>query len=514
MSVSHLHPLPAVKRINRVVILGGGSAGLMAAVTLKRKLPGLEVEVLRSPELGIIGVGEGTTASFPRHFFEYLKLPPARFYEMAEPTWKLGIRFKWGPSDFDYTFAREYEQRWPEMRRNLGFYRERDTPWMGITSACMAQGKAFPRKPDGTPHFHNQHAFHIENLKLVGWLESLCRDEKVVITDDTMERAEVAGGEVTALVMRDGRRVTADLYVDASGFRSELLGRALGVPLVTYERSLFCDRAVIGGWPRGSDEPILPYTVAETMNAGWCWQIEHEHWINRGYVYSSRFISDEAALAEFRERNPRIANEPRLVKFRSGRYERLWQGNVVAIGNAAGFVEPLEATALQVICVETSTLADSLVDSLQEPTPTIIELYNEYNTGGWDDIRDFLAVHYAFNQRLDTPFWQACRAETDLAGAARVVRFFRENGPSVLPGPVLVHPSNSFGIDGYLTMLVAQEVPHGKPYTPTPAEKAVWKQRIEGFGQHARRGLTVAEALAQIRRQGVASLGAAGVGRR
>lgn len=493
-----------MKRIDRVVILGGGSAGLMAAVTLKRKLPGLEVEVVRSPELGIIGVGEGTTASFPRHFFEYLKLPPARFYEVAEPTWKLGIRFRWGPADFDYTFAREYEQRWPGMRRNLGFYRDRQTPWMGMASACMAQGKAFPRQPDGTPHFHHQHAFHIENVKLVQWLEGLCRDEQVVITEATMERAEVAGGEVTALILNDGRRVTADLYVDASGFRSELLGRALGVPFETYEGSLFCDRAVIGGWPRAAGEPILPYTVAETMNAGWCWQIEHEHWINRGYVYSSRFLSDEAALGEFRERNPRIANEPRLVKFRSGRHARLWQGNVVAIGNAAGFVEPLEATALQVICVETSTLADSLVDSLQEPTPSIVELYNEYNTGAWDDIRDFLAVHYAFNTRLDTPFWRTCREETDLAGAARVVRYFLENGPSVLPGPVLIHPSNSFGIDGYLTMLVAQEVPHGKPYTPTPAERALWKERIGGLGQHARRGFTVEEALAVIRRQGVA----------
>ena len=490
-------------RIERVLILGGGSAGLMAAVTLKRKLPQLDVEVVRSPELGIIGVGEGTTAAFPRHFFEYLKLDPARFYAMAEPTWKLGIRFKWGARDFDYTFAREYEKRWPELQRNLGFYHDQATPWMGIVSACMAHGKAFPRKPDGTPHFHNNHAFHIENVKLVGWLEAMCREENVTITDGTMERAAVVNGRVTSLELKDGRQLSADLFVDASGFRSELLGRALGVPFVDYSGSLFCDRAVIAGWPRRADEPILPYTVAETMDAGWCWQIEHEKWINRGYVYSSRFISDEDALAEFRCKNPGLASEPRLVKFRSGRYQSLWQGNVVAIGNAAGFVEPLEATALQVICVEASTLADSLVDSLQEPTPTIIELYNEFNTSGWDDIRDFLAAHYAFNQRLDTPFWRACRSDTDLAGAARIVRYFQENGPSVLPGPVLIHPANSFGIDGYLTILVGQQVPHGKPYTPTAAEQAVWKERIDGYGQHARRGLSVEESLAIVRSSGI-----------
>src|SRR6186713_644862 len=122
------------------------------------------------------------------------------------------------------------------------------------------------------------------------------------------------------------------------------------------------------------------------MTAGWCWQIEHEHWINRGYVYASAFISDEAALAELMSKNPKIANEPRVVKFRSGRFERNWMGNVVGIGNSVGFVEPLEATALQVICVESSTLADALIDGLQQPMPSTQKLYNFYNTSQWDEI--------------------------------------------------------------------------------------------------------------------------------
>src|SRR6185295_11334759 len=194
-----------------------------------------------------------------------------------------------------------------------------------------------------------------------------------------------------------------DFFIDASGFRSELLGRTLEEPFVSFASSLYCDRAIVGGWDR-TDEPILPYTTAETMDAGWCWQIEHEKWINRGYVYSSAFLRDEVAREELLRKNPKVEGEPRLVTFRSGRYQRLWVGNVVAVGNAAGFVEPLEATALQVICVEASTLTDSLLDSLSTPTPTLIQLYNEYNTRAWDDIRDFLAVHYKFNTRLDSPF--------------------------------------------------------------------------------------------------------------
>ena len=496
-----------VPLIKDLVILGGGSAGFIAAITLKKKLPELRVRVIRSPDIGVIGVGEGTTASFPRHFFDYLKIPPQEFYAGAEPTWKLGIKFLWGPrSQFYYTFNKEYEHRWPELRRNVGFYHDDTMEWIGPVSALMAHDKAFPRKPDGAPHFHNAHAFHIENHKLVEYLEKLARSLAVEVIDGTMTQAETGGVQIggreeqglRAIELASGEKITADLFVDASGFRSELLGRALQEPTRTYDNTLYCDRAVIGGWPR-TTEPIKPYTVAETMEAGWCWQIEHEHWINRGYVYSSRFISDDAALAEFKAKNPQIANEPRVVKFRSFRHERFWVGNVVGIGNASGFVEPLEATALQVICVQTSTLVDVLKDALLEPTPTMVAHYNRYNTEQWDDIRDFLAVHYKFNTRLDTPFWHACQADIPLHRAGEIVEFYRENGPSALLTGIILPPSNSFGLEGYLAMLVGQQVPHRKVYQAPPAELRAWSERCGNYARQAQASMSVEECLGKLR---------------
>ena len=489
-------------KVSTVIVLGAGSAGLIAALTLKRKIPALAVRVVRSPDIGIIGVGEGTTAVFPRHFFEYLKMTPGSFYREAEPTWKMGIRFLWGPRErFFYTFSLEHERRLPELPRNNGFYYTDEFPWLGNASAFMAHDKVFPRRADGLPQFHNNHAYHVENRKLVAWLESRCREAGVEVIDATV-KPEPGGEGIAALIAEDGRRITGDLYIDASGFRSELLGRALQEPFVSYEDALFCDRAVIGGWQR-TTEPILPYTTAETMDSGWSWQIEHETFINRGYVYSSKFISDEAAQEELLRKNPKVSTTPRMVKFRSGRYARHWVGNVIGIGNSAGFVEPLEATALQVICVEVSTLADALLDSLCEINPSIIKLYNRYNSAQWDDIRNFLAVHYKFNTRLDTPFWRACRSDTALHAAEDICEFYRDNGPSVLGGDALVHPSNSFRMDGFVALLVGQDVPHNKPYHAPPAEREVWRKHCLQLAEFARTGMTVKEALNAIRAPGV-----------
>lgn len=488
--------------ISSVLILGGGSAGLTAAITLKRALPHLDVRVVRSTELGVIGVGEGTTAYFKTHFFKNLALNPKKFYEEAQPTWKLGIRFLWGKnSDFYYSFSNEFDKRLEGLSRNPGFYTDHETRFHGVTTACMHHDRAFPRRADGAPDLSASHAFHVENEKLVKWLENTSRALGVKFTDDKVENVEMDGPAVGSLHLEGGERLKADLYIDASGFRSELLSKALGEAWVNYSDTLFCDRAVIGGWER-TGEPIHPYTIAETMDAGWCWQIEHETWINRGYVYSSRFISDEDALNEFRRKNPKVPEQPRVVKFRSGRTQRSWVGNVVGIGNASGFVEPLEATALHHICVQCRRVGAILMDSFCDPSPMMVDLYNEANSQSWDEIRDFLAVHYAFNDKLDTPFWKECRDQTPLRKAEEIVRFYRENGPTSFSSGYLMASNNSFGLSGYLAMLVGQRLPHSKPYQPSPKELQVWKKHLSAAEKRAKNGLTVGEALKIVRSPG------------
>ena len=492
------------KPIQSVLVLGSGTAGLLAAITLKRKSPKLKVSVGGDPGIGVIGVGEGTTPNFPRLLFDYLGLSRGMFYKLAEPTWKLGIKFKWGPRDhFDYTFGQQLDTHWAGMQRPIGFYCDDKFQDMELASALMSADKAFPRSgPQNLPDIQPWHAFHIENKKFVGVLEQVTKASGIDIIDARIDHVTTGEHGVEELRADDGRTFTADLFIDSSGFRRELICKALGTKFQSYKSQLFCDRAVVGGWERGPDEPILPYTTAETMDAGWAWQIEHEHLVNRGYVYSSDHISDDEAYEEFKKKNPKIPDSPRVIPFESGAVETHWVKNVVAVGNSAGFVEPLEATAIMVICMEVQSLADMLANNGNIPTPTLKSVYNDALKRVWDDIREFLALHYLLNTRLDTPFWKRCQNETELGGLEDLLAFYKENGPTGFLRNRIRAVQTDFGLEGYLVMLVGNNVPYENKHHATSQEMQIFNERRSQYRQVAANGATVEETLQLIRHPG------------
>jgi tryptophan halogenase len=484
--------------IQHVLVLGGGSAGFLAAITLKMKLPALRVTVLRSPDIGIIGVGEGTTPNVPTHLFGFLGIDPAEVHRLAAPTWKLGIRFIWGKRPFfDYTFGRQTDWKYHALPRNNGYYCDDVFEYVDISSALMSYDRAFVRQPNGDPLITREFGYHLENEKFVRYLEGKATQLGVQIVDDTVAEVQQNEHGVSGLRLASGGTEKADLYVDCSGFRSVLLGQSLQEPYIPFKSTLYCDRALAGGWAR-TDEPIKPYTTAETMDAGWCWQIEHEHRIIRGYVYSSAFISDEDAEREFRTKNLKVG-PARVLKFPSGRYRNSWVKNVVAIGNASGFVEPLEATSLHVICDESRFLTQILQDCDREPSPSLVDSYNRLVGDEWDEIRQFLALHYKFNDRLDTPFWRACQADVDLVTAEPLVDYYRENGPSTFARNILLKTLDIFGMEGYLTLLVGQKVPYVRRSAPTSSEWQIWNGIRAEHHRRAQQGLTVQESLTAVR---------------
>lgn len=486
--------------MRNVVVLGGGTAGFLSALVMRKRLPeNVGVTVVHSSKLGIIGVGEGSLRQLPDFLHNYLGIDPQRFFAEVGPTWKLGINFKWGArADFNYTFAPQVDvsHPHPELPRSIGFYCDVEMENHCVASTMMRNNLVYLRDRTGGVDMQTDFGYHLENQRFAAFLEKFAVEQGIELVDDLVTEVKMAEHGVDALLLESGQRVQADIFVDCSGFASILLEKHLHEPFVPYTDTLFCDKAVIGGWAR-SVEPIRPYTISETMDSGWCWQIEHRNQINRGYVYASSFISDDAAEAEFRQRNP-LVDETRIVRFRSGRMQRAWVKNVIAIGNSAGFVEPLEATAIAAICSTAKAAAETLAASCGGFTETQRQQFNAYNARSWDTIADFLAVHYKFNTKLSSPFWEACAADVDLRGAAPIVDYYRQNGPDSTWRLTLEDPVCRFRLDGYYTLLLGQGVPHAAMSKISAAERAAFKKLQQATAAYAATGLDTEAALSHI----------------
>ena len=177
----------------------------------------------------------------------------------------------------------------------------------------------------------------------------------------------------------------------------------------------------------------------------------------------------------------------------------MWVDNVVAIGNSGGFVEPLEATALTVVCSECFNLVEVLSHCAGVPTPTMRRFYNNHTATAWDEIRDFLALHYKVNTRLDTPFWRHARADTDMGEIKEFLEFYEENGPTGLGRYSLLRNGGSFGVEGYLVMLVGNSVPYRARHVAAKEERRLWNRRCAEFSAIAQRSFDVRQALAVVR---------------
>jgi tryptophan halogenase len=231
--------------IQNVLVLGAGSAGLIAAISLKRKIPGLKVRVVRSPDIGVIGVGESTTPAFPKHIFEYLGISRRHFYATARPTWKMGIHFLWGPRpQFEYGFQFQLDVQLPDLRRPNGFYCDEEFEAASVCAALMLQKKAFPRQGNGGgPEIPPWHAFHLENPKLVACLETVAREIGIDFIDAKISGAQRGPAGISAVVLEDGRSVEADLFIDASGLSASInrcFATAPWSAVGIARRKLFC----------------------------------------------------------------------------------------------------------------------------------------------------------------------------------------------------------------------------------------------------------------------------------
>ena len=480
-----------------VLIVGGGTAGYLTALAFRRHTAA-SVRLVESTAIPHIGVGEATVPSIAPFLHSYLGIDTAEFYRVVRPTWKLGIKFDWG-LPHPYYFLAPFDWGVDSIGA-LGSLREHGTlNEMSLGALLMDTDKVpLSRLQDGNlasllPLLPV--AYHFDVSRLIGFLSRLAGDRGVEHIDAVVRDVRLGEDGNVEAIATDAGDLEADFFVDCSGFRSLIIGQALGSRFLSFESSLFTDCALAFERPHGGH--VKPYTTATTMDCGWTWTIPQQDQDHCGYVFSSQFCTQAAAEAELTRRFGAPANPPRLVRFKSGRRERSWIRNAAAIGNASGFVEPLESTGLLMTAESIRLLIDAVVSSSDWAKTSA--RYNIKTGEAWDGLRWFLSLHYRFNHASDTPFWRTARADTDCSGAAEVLDEFRERAPLRLRDAAAIRKLGSaasvlfYGLPGIDCILFGQRVP--TTVWPSVEDHSAWQTRRDTARRLIASALSMREAL-------------------
>ena len=403
--------------VSRIVIAGGGSAGWMAAAALGRFLDSrYQVTLVESEAIGTVGVGEATIPQI--HLFNRsLGIDERQFVAAAEATYKLGIEFDgWTRRDHRYMHAFgpvgrglglvPFHHLWRKARasglgEDYGAYSLNET---AARAGRLARGQG---RPGPVPDL--VYAFHFDASLYAAFLRRFAEANGVRRVEGKIARVERNGetGDIAALLLDGERRIEGDLFVDCTGFRGLLIGEALGSKYVDWSNYLPCNRAL--AVPCARSEAFRPYTQSIARDAGWQWRIPLQHRTGNGHVYCNAFTrEEEAAETLLANLDGEPLDQPRALSFATGRRAEFWSGNCVALGLAAGFMEPLESTSLHLVQSGIARLLTYFPRSRVEPTDRAE--FNRLTAFEWERIRDFIVLHYKANGRLGEPFWDACRA--------------------------------------------------------------------------------------------------------
>ena len=394
----------------RIVVVGGGSAGWMAATALATALPGSSVELVESEEIGIVGVGEATFPSI-RAFHRILGIDEAQFLRATNGTFKLGIQFcDWRAAGEQYfhTFGDigglgGPQSLWGQFRRvadaGLGTLGEQCLP-----SVMAREGRFQGAASEQERQFN--YAYHFDAVLYATFLRSLALQRGVHRTEGRIVHASRrTDGGVEQLKLADGRVVEGDLFIDCSGFASLLLGRTLEEPFVDFSRWLPVDRAWACPCERSS-AALMPYTRATALEAGWAWRIPLSNRTGHGHVFASRYIDEERAREQLLQQLDGAAvAEPRLLRFTTGHRARFWSHNVVALGLSSGFLEPLESTSIFLVQSGLGRLIELLLKG-GRPAETAVAAYNIGMVRQFERVRDFIILHYCLTGRRDSQLWR------------------------------------------------------------------------------------------------------------
>ncbi|MEP6938489.1 MAG: tryptophan halogenase family protein [Rudaea sp.] len=426
------------RRIRNIVIVGGGSAGWMAASAFAKVLGArYAIRLIESEEIGIVGVGESTVPHL-KLFNKVLEIDEIEFVKQTQATFKLGIQFvDWlrlghryvhgfGVIGHDHGIL-PFHQYWLKAHR-LG--RAGDLGDYSLNTLAAERGRFMPSPTNVTessPLANIAYSYQFDAGLYAAWLRRYAEERGVQRSEGKIARTLLRAddGFVESVVMENGEVIAGDLFIDCSGFRGLLIEQALHTGYEDWSHWLPCNRAVVV--PCASVEAPTPYTRVTARPAGWQWRIPLQHRVGNGYVYSSNHVSDdEAAATLLANIDGRALADARVLRFTSGRRKKFWNRNVIALGLASGFIEPLESTSIFLV----QSGISRLLGLFPEPdfSPTLIDRFNEQTVFEWERIRDFLILHYNATERSDTPFWDYCRTMEIPPSLRGYLELFRDSG--------------------------------------------------------------------------------------
>jgi 2-polyprenyl-6-methoxyphenol hydroxylase-like FAD-dependent oxidoreductase len=399
----------------KIVIVGGGTAGWMAANLMVQRWAdqGIEISLLESPDIGIIGVGEGSTPQL-KAFLDKIGAQESDWMPRCNATFKVGISFvDWStrpgfgryfhpfPAQPDRDNYRAFVYHCFLRRQSLDVDAHPDRFFL---PAYLAANQLGPKAAHSFP-FEVLYGYHFDSALLGTYLRDVAVERGVRhIEGKVTEVVQADNGDIASLNLDDGGELEADFFVDSTGFRSLLLQQALDVSFDSFDKNLFNDSAVVMPTPQG--EEYNSQTISTAMKCGWAWDIPLTNRVGNGYVYSSKYCSAGEAETELREKLGLLDDdvEARHLQMRVGQVRKHWHRNCIAVGLSQGFIEPLEATALHIV----QETIEAFMANYEEGnfTNAYEDRFNDVVRQRFEGVRDYIVCHYRANSRDDTDYWR------------------------------------------------------------------------------------------------------------
>lgn len=446
--------------IRSICIVGGGTAGWMAAALISNILKGTntKITVVESPDIGTIGVGEATVPSFMA-FLASAKINPKEFIEATAGTFKLGIRFDdWyrKGNNFFHPFGKigrridghDFYQVWLKTLAQGSETRLMDH----APAAIMAEQHRFmvEAQLQNTPLENYGYALHLDAVMAARYLRTSSQTNGVMRIESTVKSVELDQRDyIESISLVDGQKIIADFFIDCTGFKGLLIEETLHVGYDNWSNYLPCNRAV-AVQTENTGEPV-PFTVATARNAGWTWKIPLQHRTGNGYVFASDYCSDdEATQTLLNIVEGRLVNEPRIIPFVTGKRKKIWHNNCLALGLASGFLEPLESTAIHLIYRTLVHFIRNFPD--RDFMPLLEQECNAQIDQDYVEVRDFIILHYCTSQRDDTDFWRWCNTMPIPESLQKKIEHFCQRGK------LERNSENLFGVDSWHSILEGMHI--------------------------------------------------------